>query len=351
MTDDREYVAELFRLQAEYCEKLGSPLYEGLLTRAADDIQAGGVTWGVLEAHQQDAPNTMLHLRLLGAAHRLVLAGEATSLARFYPSAGGRPDGDGAWSAFRELLGEQPDRIREELLAPVQTNEVGRCMGLIGAFLEVARRTALPLRVLEVGASAGLNLRFDRYFYSDSGLGSSFGPAHSTVRFADFVEEGRPPLDVETRVVERAGCDANPLQPQHAGDRLLLKSFVWPDQAQRFEALSAALDLARSEPLAVERADAGAWAERQLADPRPGVATVLFHSLVMMYLGDETRERLTGALERAGRMATDDAPFAWLGMELGGDEADVHLTIWPGGEKRLVAKAGYHGRPVRWLGG
>ena len=27
------------------------------------------------------------------------------------------------------------------------------------------------------------------------------------------------------------------------------------------------------------------------------------------------------------------------------------LRVWPGGEDSLVALAGYHGRPVRWLGG
>jgi hypothetical protein len=36
-------------------------------------------------------------------------------------------------------------------------------------------------------------------------------------------------------------------------------------------------------------------------------------------------------------------------MELGGDEADVHLTVWPGGEEAKIARAGYHGKPVRWM--
>jgi hypothetical protein len=76
----------------------------------------------------------------------------------------------------------------------------------------------------------------------------------------------------------------------------------------------------------------------------------MFHSLVMMYLSDESRESMIAAIEEAGQGASDSAPIAWLRMELGGDEADVRLTLWPGGEERLIAKAGYQGQAVRWLG-
>jgi hypothetical protein len=58
---------------------------------------------------------------------------------------------------------------------------------------------------------------------------------------------------------------------------------------------------------------------------------------------------VTAAIERAGAAATADAPLAWLRMEPGGDEADVHLRTWPGGADARVARSGYHGRPVRWL--
>jgi hypothetical protein len=349
VTDPRSFVANLCRLQAPYCRALGSPLYERLLYRAADDVEAGGPIWDVLEGHGADPPGSMLQLRLMGAVHRLVLNGEAPVLARFYPSVGGEADLDRAWPAFRELVGEHRKRLAEEINAPVQTNEVGRSMALLGGFLTVAKRTGLPLRALEVGASAGLNLRFDDYLYSDSPTGLSWGPGDSRVRFVDFIAEGRPPLEVRATVADRRGCDANPLDPASELDRLLLTSFVWADQVERFEALRAALELAGRRPVTVEQQDAGEWAERQLRAVRPGLATVIFHSLVIQYLSDATRERLIAAIEAAGRRASEQAPLAWLRMELGGDEADVRLSVWPSGEERLVARAGYHGRPVRWL--
>jgi hypothetical protein len=347
---DRERIALLFDLQAPYCQRLGSPLYRALLERIAADVRAGGQTAEVLADHFDDPPRSMLPLRLLGAVHRLVLAGEAPELARHYPSAGGAAGSDEeVWSAFLAVVERLEDRVRSEVRAPVQTNEVGRCMGLLGGFLTVACRTGLPLRILEVGASAGLNLGFDRYRYSIGD--SAWGDDGSPVRFADFLAEGALPLDVHATVVERLGCDAAPLDPRSERDRLLLRSFVWPDQLWRFEPLTAALEMTAEQPAQVERADAVEWARAQLSEPRPGTATVLFHSLVLMYLGEEAQEEFIATIAAAGARASTDAPLTWMRMELGGDEADVYLTTWPEGEERRIARAGYHGRPVRWFGG
>jgi hypothetical protein len=55
-------------------------------------------------------------------------------------------------------------------------------------------------------------------------------------------------------------------------------------------------------------------------------------------------------MEEAGERASGSAPFAWLRMEAGpGLLTEVRLTQWPGGRERLLATAGYHGEPVRWL--
>jgi hypothetical protein len=37
-------------------------------------------------------------------------------------------------------------------------------------------------------------------------------------------------------------------------------------------------------------------------------------------------------------------------MEPGADQAHVSLKTRPGFDERVIAHAGYHGRPVRWLG-
>jgi hypothetical protein len=346
LTEPREGVAKKLRWQASACRMIGSPLYDLLLTKAADDVERGGPVWDVLEGHTSDPTESMLGLRMMAGVHRLVLDGKAPTLARFYPSAGGEVDPEGVWSQFRELLVERTDKLRKLTARPCQTNEVGRSAALLGGFLLVARHTGLPLRLLEIGASAGLNLCFDRYFYSGAGL--SFGDPASPVRFEDIVSGGRPPLDQSLEVSERRGCDASPLDAASKEDRLTLLSSVWPDQVQRIEQLRAALNLVAADPPVVERASAGRWLEQMLGMRCPGTATVVFHSIVWQYLGDEERERVKGAIEAAGAAADADAPVAWLRMELGGELADVHLTTWPGGEESLIARAGYHGRPILW---
>ena len=37
-------------------------------------------------------------------------------------------------------------------------------------------------------------------------------------------------------------------------------------------------------------------------------------------------------------------------FELDAALSDVTLTTWPDGYERVIAYAGYHGRPVHWLG-
>ena len=337
----------MLRVQAEWCARLGSPLYGLLCARAADDAEAGGPTAVVLEGHEHDRPASALALRLMGAVHRLVLAGEAPALAHYYPSAGGDADGADAWPAFRALLEERREDLRVLIENGVQTNEVGRAAALAPGFLTVAHETGLPLRILEMGTSAGLNLRWDRFRYETAER--AWGDAGSPVVLRDAWETPVPPFATSTTVVERAGCDPSPVDPTSDEGRLTLMSYVWPDQRERFALLRGAIEVARRVPADVERASAVDWLPRRLAAARPGVATVVFHSIAIAYLERAAREQAVGAIAGAGARATRNAPVAWLRMEPGGEQAEVRLTVWPGGDERLVATTGFHGRGVRWL--
>jgi hypothetical protein len=333
-------------VQADACARLGSPLYAELLARASQEVLAGDVVFEVLRGHEDDPGGSALALRLMGAVHRLVLRGDTPKLAAHYPSVGGRP-GD-PWPAFLATLAAHAEELRRGVEAPVQTNEPGRCAALLGGFLEVAGATGLPLRLLEVGASAGLNLRFDRYRYE---LGDrSWGPIGSPVRVSSTVT-GEPPLDVRLEVASRSGCDARPVDPTTEPGRLTLMSYVWGDQVERLARLAAACAVAADVPATLVEARAAGWTNDQLAAPAPQTATVVFHSVVMQYLTTQEREAFEAALREAGDRATETAPLAWLRMEPGGPEdTAVRLTVWPGGRDRELARAGYHGDPVDWRG-
>ncbi|WP_051466894.1 DUF2332 domain-containing protein [Actinomadura oligospora] len=338
--------------QAATCAKGGSPLYAELLRRAAEDVD------GPVSAVVSGRPEAGWCLRLLGAVHRMVLEGRAPELAAHYPTAGGTADPPAAWPAFRALLADRPDEVRAGMAGAPQTNEVGRAAPLVGGLLAImAAAGERPVRLLEVGASAGLNLRADLYRYesgSDSGEPGgepAFGPADSPVVLRDCWRGSPPPLSANLAIVERTGCDPAPVDPVADGVRLL--SFVWPDQHERVARLRGALEVAARVPAAVVRADATAF----LADlaPREGVVTVVWHSLMWQYLSPAEQARVTAAVERAGTAATPDAPVAHLHLEQA-DDADFHslpvltLRLWPhgGGERRVLADTPHHGVPTHW---
>jgi hypothetical protein len=204
------------------------------------------------------------------------------------------------------------------------------------------------LRVLELGSSAGLNLRFDHYWYEEGGAG--FGDPESRVRFEGLWDGRPPPFAAPCIVAERRGCDRNPIDATTEAGRLTLLSYVWPGQIQRFELLAAALDLARREPATVDRAEIPGWLDDRLAATTSGRATVVFHSVVWPYLSDEERTQVTEIIRGAGSRAGTGAPLAWLRLE-GEPETgytELRLTTWPGGDERLLATASWHVGPINW---
>ena len=338
------------RRQAAECRSMGSALTAQLLDGAAGDLEGGtGAVAALLGPLEDDPPGSVPPLRFAGALHRLVLDRRAPALALHYPSVGGRP-GD-VWPVARRTVQEHLDELRELVRRPVQTNEVGRSSALLGGLLHVAAQTGLPVRLLEVGASGGLNLHVDRYRH-EVAPGVVLGDPDSPVVLDVPWQGSLPPLDAGLTIVERRGCDPGPLDPARTEDRLTLTSYVWPDQLDRFERLRAALTVAAARPVSVEQLPASAFLEREL-HPRDGVVTVVWHSVVRQYLAPDERSRLGALLADAGERARAAAVVAHLALEperVDGRDWTMRLvlTTWPGGERRVLADCEGHGPPVVW---
>ena len=335
MPPDTDGLAKRLRRQAAWCSELGSPLYASLLESAADDLEVAGPVKDLLTGFEDESGAAALALRLMGAVHRLVLENVLPELAERYPSTGGDGDASAAWPAFRDALTAHRERIRTMLASGCQTNEVGRSAALVGGFLEVAQRSRKPLRILEIGASAGLNLRWDRYRYESSE--GAWGDAGSHVRFTHSFE-APPPLNRSADVVERKGCDLNPIDPTTEEGALTLRSFVWADQLGRMAQLDGALETAAEVPVEVERMGAADFLDRELARSRPEVATVVFHSVFMQYVDQAERDRIAATL--AGGSAHH------LSLEPG-EAAEARLEVGLDGE--LLGTSLAHGTGVRWL--
>lgn len=334
-----------FAEQARFCAALDAPfmalLSETLGARLDRSTEAGR---RVLDWPGDPSPFVdALALRLCGGLHFLVWSGAAPGLQALYPPAA-LPDADALRAALAPVLADE--RLLRWLDGPPQTNEVGRSAALMSGLLVVANRFRLPLRLYELGASAGLNLILDRYGYDLGGLKAGDPDAAMQAR-PDW--EGPPPPDAVVQVIGRAGTDLNPGRLPADGAKLL--AYVWPDQPERLARLEAALAIAALDPPQIAQSGAADWIEASLAlDAEPGVARVVMHSIAFQYFDAESQERVAAHIEAAGHRASETAPLAWLRYEMD-MEAGRHalrLRTWPGGEE-LLAWVHPHGRFIHWL--
>lgn len=317
----------------------------------ADDFDDDGVVRRICDGWQDAPSGSVVQLRLLGGLHRIVLRGEAPDLAAYYRTAGGTKDASTVWPVARAVLRSRADELAHSLAIAPQTNEPGRSAALLTGVLHAVRRSGLStVRLLEVGASGGLNLLVDRFRFE--GPDWSHGPVDSPLVLRDPVlGPVRQPFPTWS-VVERRGCDVEPVDVWSPAGRLHLRSFVWPDHVGRFRRLNAALEVAQRAGRAavpVDRAPAGGWLEQQLPEESDrSVLTVVWQSITRMYWPADEVERVRAAVRHAGRQA----PLAHVSMEYedADDGAALWVDVWPGDgsapSRQRLAVVADHGIPV-----
>ena len=340
-------IHESFEMQAEAGRILGSPFLEQLMHLCAERLTAETavarrmISWPGDTSYRGDS----VPLRFAGALHRLVLTGICPELGSVWPPA--KVDDDRLWRAVETAMHVQGSQIDDWLDNAPQTNEIRRSVALIPAFHMIAQETGLPLTLSELGCSAGLNLLADQYKLD---LGKiSFGPDDATV---NLTPEWKGPLPnpADLFVADRAGVDMSPFDLTDEADRLRLLSYLWPDQPERMTNTAKAIEIFRQIQPNIEKADAIAWLEQRLAQPMPGKAHVVFHTVAWQYFPHERQKHGEELLKMAGARATADAPLARVSMEgeNGAKAATLRLTTWPGGLSRVLGQVDFHGRWVEW---
>jgi hypothetical protein len=353
MSELQTKLAAEFRHQGSACAEMNSALYAELCDRVAVDVELGGLCWSVLESHAHLRFGLALPLRFLGGVHRLMHLGRAPELAAHYPSGGGTPK-DELWPAFLRVVDRERAEVVGALDRDVQTNEVGRSAALSEGFRAIQTRTQRPLALREIGTSGGLNLGLDMFAYVDGER--TGGDPSSALRIVDRWRGMVRPTLVDLNIVDRAGCDPNPIDPTSPNGRATLLGFLWPDQTERIDRTAAAIAIASKAGSRIEKANADEWLERELA-ARPGsAATVVFHSIVWQYIDKAERERITAIIEGVGEEASAERPLAWLRFEPREPErecAALTLRLWDGeasaGAVEEMAIAGFHGQWVELL--
>jgi hypothetical protein len=292
-----------------------------------------------------------VQLRLLAGVFRIVLTGRAGGLTRHYPCLGGTAPAAEAWPVLHRVIADHVTELRGALQIAPQTNEVGRSAALLVGMSDVLGQAGLNrVRLLELGASGGLNLLLDRF--AIHGDGWRFGPPDSPVQLLDAVQG---PVELRNPViVERGGCDLHPVDAGSAEGRLLLTSFVWPFDVHRHDRLRRAFTVVDEVgAVRVDKASASDWREHQLARPTdPDVLPLIWNSITQQYWPADEVARVQELLEQTGAQR----PLARVTMEFRPDvpayePPEVRTVYWYGDGtppvRRLIGSAHDHGVPVQ----
>ena len=226
----------------------------------------------------------------------------------------------------------------------VQTNEIGRCSYLMPAFGVVAAEAgAAPLALIDVGASAGLNLLWDqyRYFYSN---GVQRGPADSPVTIRCEVRSDVSP-DIPDRlpvVAFRVGIDLNPVDLSDAEEYAWMQALVWPDHADRADMLSAARGIWLADRPTVLAGDAVELLPGVLSEVPSDAALCVFHCHALNQFPVVSRATFLDILmEESHRRTVYYIPSEGARMSVNRIECGRTSTM-------LSAHRHAHGRWVEW---
>ena len=342
-------VVAAFREQGEVCGQMGSPFTAGLCFAFADNLDhSTRVGTFCLDWEGDPGPSAdSIPLRLCGGLHALVLTGQDVELAALYPPHRNEvPE----WQAISNALIIHEDFLLDWLQSPPQTNEVSRSSVIFPSLMAISNTCNLPLHILEIGGSGGLNLQSDRFSYDLGGV--KCGADESELMLVPEWR-GSLPVNSETDIQQRAACDLNPLNPLDAQDVLRLRSYVWPDQFERKHRIEAALKIAQTYPVSVERCDAVQWLRGRLDALPDNVCTVIYSTIAWQYLPQVARDKGGAMIAECGNsQTTPTRQLAWLRFEADGQSpgGGIRLQMWPSGLDTRLGRADFHARWVDWSG-
>jgi hypothetical protein len=364
-------LADHFRGLAATVERDGGVIYPAICRGVADDLR-------VLSLLDDTPLPQRRPLLLLAAVHFLLLSGVDHPLAAYYDTVadvrgtlfdGPTKDVTAVFTAFcEEHRGEVEHVIASRT---TQTNEVGRCSALLPGLCHIASLydNEVPLSLLDLGTSAGLNLLFDDYAYtyrstSDNGVRKA-GTLGSTVSIDCSARDdvnSLPELRLPT-MRERVGLDLSPVDPFSDDAALWLLACQWPDNPARFGRLRGALSNVRGSdnPPRLERGDMVTDLPAVAASIAGTTPLVVFHSWVAAYLDEEQQRTLAAEVRALGALRPVhhlycETPFETPGLPTppspvpreGPDLATALVHIGPEGEPQRLADTHPHGYWIRW---
>jgi len=311
MPPDLAAVAERF---ADPHEFRSSPLYRALAKTVATSP-------ALVRLAARGRPGQVPTFLFFGAVHTLLLAGVEHPLARFYPSIVGADalPPDEAGPALVDFCARHAAALTEIIQTRlVQTNVVKRSLALWIGMAAIGRQEQRPVHLIEIGASAGALLRFDRYGYTLDG--HPFGDPASPVQIAAEWRSDRPvpALDTLPPLASVTGVDLNPLDARDPADRRWLEALVWPENRHEADLLHQALAIVAADPPAMRPGDAVEVCPKFAAELPPDETRVVFHAVTRLHVPPDRLVAFDDAIVSLGA----NAPLYWLSFE-GRGELDL----------------------------
>jgi hypothetical protein len=319
-----------------------TPIYGRLCTEIADEQ----VVHRILAEAPHDQPAANL---LFAAVQYLVLEDPSTPLADHYPSVGtpSAPEGDLGATFLSFCRDHEADLASLVATRTVQTNEVRRCVGLLPALVAAAAQVDAPLGLIEIGASAGLTLAFDRYRYEYGS--TAVGPADARVVLTTEVRTTLPALDPFPEVQWRLGVDVDPIDLTDADAVRWLRALLWPEQIDRVARFEAAAAVVSADPPEIVPGDGTELLHALLGRMPSHLSPVVVHTFVLNQIDAAGRTRIERTLMTAGR----DRPVLRIGIDFdeGQQSAPVirlHRYDHAGHAERILGVMHHHGEWLEW---
>jgi hypothetical protein len=335
-----DVLAERFRAFGGVSTHSRAPLYSRISASVADQRD-------VLALLQHAPEQQQLPVLLFAGVHYLLLEGLGPELAAHYPnlaattSAGSPPAGDPT-GLFRQFALEHADELTAVISTrSTQTNEVGRCAQFVPPLGILAEEVG-PLAHVDVGTSAGLNLLLPRYSYEYAPGGRLDGIDPSDTLLLRCSTRGDVPVPATMpSITASVGLDRDPIDVLDDDEVRWLEACVWPDQADRFARLVAAIALARRHPPLVRRGDAVADLAATIDTVAQLGHPVVTNSWVLNYLPDDVRLAYVAELDRLG----SQRDLSWIIAEAPGQTPGLPVPTSPEPEEITVVSL------VRWRAG
>ncbi|HYN33530.1 MAG TPA: DUF2332 domain-containing protein [Ilumatobacteraceae bacterium] len=285
----------------------------------------------VLEILSEAPPAAHLPPAALAAVHYLLLDGFDHPLADVYA---GRSETDPGPLFCGLCRTERTNLLALLETRRVQTNDCGRSAIIGPALTWATAHVAGPYYLIDVGASAGINLHCDRYRldYGDHGV---TGPDDSTVRVACEVTGGNPPIAERLPTFAgRVGIDRSPIDLSDPADAQWLLACVWPDTG-RVERVQASIRLAQQDPVPMVAGRANDVLPHVLTELPPAATALVMTTWAFSYFSIEERAQFLDLL----RDESQRRRIVWLCADtrLALDTFDDLATGDRGGAEVLVA--------------